>query len=198
MSVQSSSASGAVPSGWSVDHESPDQFVVRCTQCGRVSIKDDRGRAHRLADNHAIRCSPTGVTPVSRPDGPGGDREPEPDAAVTVTGFDAFEHDLVGEEIVVRYDSIDPSSDGIQVAGDVVDMVSAPDADVEFRGLVLRLPTGVRRRLDLVDGTIGCEHNSTPGWRTIGELTSIAPTTTKNAEAVAMTDGAGTSTTGAN
>ena len=189
MSVQPSPAMGAIPRGWSVEHSHPDAFVVRCTACGRVSIKDDRGRAHRFADNHAIHCSPTGVTPVTRPEGPASGPEPKPDAAVAVTGFDAFEHGLVGEEIVVRYDSIDPSSDGVQVAGDVVAMISAPDANVEYRGLVLRLPTGSRRRLDLVDGTIECEHNSTQGWRTIGELTSVAPVATANAEPVAMTDG---------
>jgi proliferating cell nuclear antigen len=189
MSVQPSRSTGAIPRGWSVEHSHPDAFVVRCTACGRVSIKDDRGRAHRFADNHAIHCSPTGVTPVSQPEGPASGPEPKPDAAVAVTGFDAFEHGLVGEEIVVRYDSIDPSSDGVQVAGDVVAMISAPDANVEYRGLMLRLPAGSRRRLDLVDGTIECEHNSTQGWRTIGELTSVAPVATANAEPVAMTDG---------
>ena len=190
MSVQPSSASGAVPSGWSVDHETPDEFVVRCTRCGRVSIKDARGRAHRLADNHALVCSQTGVTPVSRPQEPGGGVEPEPDDSVAVAGVDALRHDIVGETLTVSYESVDPTSGGCEVSGDVVAMLPADDeADIDHRGFILRLPTKVRRRVDIVAGKIECRHNSTTGWRSIGDVTAVSPASRVDSAPVAMTDG---------
>jgi proliferating cell nuclear antigen len=190
MSVQPSSTSGAVPSGWSVDHEAPDEFVVRCTRCGRVSIEDARGRAHRLADNYTLVCSPTGVTPVSRPQEPGGGVEPEPDDSVVVAGVDALRHDVVGEALTVRYQSVDPSSGGREVSGDVVAMLPADDeADIDHRGFILRLPTKVRRRVDIVAGTMECKHNSTTGWRSIGDVTAVSPASRVDSAPVAMTDG---------
>ena len=190
MSVQPSSASGAVPRGWSVDHEAPDEFVVRCTRCGRVSVEDARGRAHRLADNHTLICSPTGVTPVSRPPDLAGGVEPEPDDSVAVAGIDALRHDVVGETLTVRYQSVDPNSAGREVSGDVVAMLPADDeADIEHRGFILRLPAKVRRRVDIVAGNIECRHNSTTGWRSIGDVTAVSPASRVDSAPVAMTDG---------
>jgi len=190
MSPQPSTASGIIPRGWSVDHETPDEFVVRCTHCGRVSINDDRGRAHRLADNHAIHCSPTGVTPVSRPPDLCGGVEPEPDGSVAVAGVDALRHDIVGETLTVRYQSVDPKSGGCEVSGDVVAMLPADDeVDIDHRGFILRLPTKVRRRVDIITGDIECRHNSATGWRSIGDVTAVSPAFRVDSEPVVMTDG---------
>ena len=115
MSARLSPASGAVPRGSEVDHANPDEFVVRCTACGRIGRKDGRGRAHRLADNHALRCSQTGVTPVSS-----SASAPTVDAAETAVadgGLEVTETDLHGEEIVVEYDSVSERATRQRIAG---------------------------------------------------------------------------------
>ena len=176
MSVQPSPASGAVSRGSEVDHINPDEFVVRCTECGRIGRKDGRGRAHRLADNHALRCSQTGVTPVSS-----SDAAPTVDAAeaAVADGLDVTQADLRGEEIVVEYDSVSDRATRQRIAGDVVAMLPAPDPrdDVEHSGVVLRLPDGRRRLVDVLQDRVKC---STDGgrdiqWRTIGYLERLAP-----------------------
>ena len=177
MSAQPSPASGAVPRGSEVDHETPDEFVVRCTECGRIDRKDGRGGAHRLADNHALRCSQTGVTPVSSTGA-----APTADAAETAVadgGLEVTETDLRGEEIVVEYDSVSERATRQRIAGDVVAMLPAPEDrdDVEHSGVVLRLSDGRRRLVDVLQDRVKC---STTGgrdiqWRTIGYLERLAP-----------------------
>jgi len=177
MSVQPSPASGAVPRGSEVDHANPDEFVVRCTVCGRIGRKDDRGRAHRLADNHALRCSQTGVTPVSSTGA-----APAADAAETAVadgGLEVTEADLRGEEIVVEYDSVSERATRQRIAGDVVAMLPAPEDrdDVEHSGVVLQLSDDRRRLVDVLQDRVKC---STDGgrdiqWRTIGYLERLAP-----------------------
>ena len=168
--------SDAIPRGCSVDHADPEQFLVRCTACGRIGRKDDRGRAHRLADNHALRCSQTGVTPVSSTA-----TAPTADAAETAVadgGLEVTQQDLRGEEIVVEYDSVSDRATHQRIAGDVVAMLPAPEDrdDVEYAGVVLRLPDGRRRLVDVLQDRVKC---STTGrdiqWRTIGYLERLSP-----------------------
>jgi len=167
--------SDAVPRGWSVDHADPEQFVVRCNACGRIGRKDGRGRAHRLADNHALRCSQTGVTPVSSTDA-----APTADAAETAVadgGLEVTEADLRGEEIVVEYDSVSERATRQRIAGDVVAMLPAPEDrdDVEHSGVVLRLPDGRRRLVDVLQDRVKCSTTGDIQWRTIGYLKRLAP-----------------------
>jgi hypothetical protein len=141
-------------------------------------------------DNHTLICSPTGVTPVSRPPDLCGGVESEPDGSVAVAGVDALRHDIVGETLTVRYQSVDPTSGGCEVSGDVLAMLPADDeADIDHRGFILRLPTKVRRRVDIVTGNIECKHNSTMGWRSIGDVTAVSPASRVDSAPVAMTDG---------
>jgi len=177
MSVQPSPASDTIPRGWSVDHADPEQFVVRCSHCGRIGIKDDRGRAHRLADNHALRCSQTGVTPVSsRASAPTADAA---ETAVADGGLEVTEADLRGEEIVVEYDSVSERATRQRIAGDVVAMLPAPEDrdDVEHSGVVLRLSDGRRRLVDVLQDRVKCSTNGGRDiqWRTIGYLERLAP-----------------------
>ena len=175
MSAQPSPASGAVPRGSEVDHANPDEFLVRCTTCGRIGRKDDRGRAHRLADNHALRCSQTGVTPVSS-----SASAPSSDAAemaVADGGLEVTQADLRGEEIVVEYDSVSDRATHQRIAGDVVAMLPAPEDrdDVEHSGVVLRLPDGRRRLVDVLQDRVKCSTTGDIQWRTIGYLKRLAP-----------------------
>jgi hypothetical protein len=121
MTALPSPAPDAIPHAWTVDHESPDEFVVRCTECGRESIKDDRGRAHRLADTHAVRCSPTGVTPVSQPDSPSGDQAPEPEGDQPIVMTDG------GTPIVDENDQTDDGGGGDRHVDNLTAII---DADI--------------------------------------------------------------------
>ena len=190
MSVQPSTATGAIPRGWSVEHSHPDAFVVRCTACGRVSIKDDRGRAHRFADNHALACSPTGVTPVSQPDGSGDDPGPNGGPSTSVLGVEPAEYDLTGEEVAVTYESVSCRAGSQRIIGDIVAMCPAPaDADVNYQAFVMRLESKSRRRVDLRGDRVLCAHNCPGGWRTIGRLERISPAPQAKNRPIAMTDG---------
>ena len=176
MSVRPNSPD-AIPRGWSVDHADPEQFVVRCNACGRIGRKDGRGRAHRLADNHALQCSQTGVTPVSS-----SASAPTADAAETAVadgGLEVTETDLRGEEIVVEYDSVSERATRQRIAGDIVAMLPAPEDrdDVEHSGVVLRLSDGRRRLVDVLQDRVKCSTNGGRDiqWRTIGYLERLAP-----------------------
>ena len=176
MSVRPNSPD-AIPRGWSVDHADPEQFLVRCTACGRIGRKDGRGRAHRLADNHALRCSQTGVTPVSS-----SASAPIADAAETAVadgGLEVTKADLRGEEIVVEYDSVSERATRQRIAGDIVAMLPAPEDrdDVEHSGVVLRLSDGRRRLVDVLQDRVKCSTNGGRDiqWRTIGYLERLAP-----------------------
>jgi hypothetical protein len=57
-----------IPTGYAVDHDAPDSFLVRCTSCGHLEIYTSRARAHRKADHHGLRCAPTGVAPLTELD----------------------------------------------------------------------------------------------------------------------------------
>lgn len=188
------SASGG-PRGYRVDHESPEKFVVRCAHCGRLALEDGRAEAHSRADNHALRCANTGVTPVSvRSDA----REDVlvPETAETVVpivtehNVDIFETDLSDESITVRYESVSRRSGEKEIHGEVTAMVPGREDDpVEYRGVILRLPSQKRRRVDFLDKLVECPHNSARGWRRIGDLLSVGPAMTAGSPPVVMTDG---------
>jgi hypothetical protein len=196
MSTQSPPASG-VPRGWSVDHQNPSEFVVRCTSCGRIDIQEDRGRAHRRADNHALTCSQTGVTPVRRPEparGSTDDSDPDPhlveaaDAGVNHGGLDVLHADLRERELVVRYESTASRAGQQEIVGDVTAMVSADDQPFPNRGFILRLDDGARRQVDVLDAEVLCAHN-VGAWRVIGALDAVAPAITADNPPVVTVDG---------
>ena len=93
------------PRGYVVDHETPDEFVCRCTDCGVLKLHGTRAGAHSHADTHGLMCSPTGVTPVSCEA-----KRPQPGYMATVT-----------------YESI-RSKNEIDVGGPILD-VNAVDVD---------------------------------------------------------------------
>lgn len=182
-------ASGAIPRGWDVDHDVPTHFVVRCSHCDRISIEHDRGEAHTRADNHALHCHPTGVTPVRKPE----DAEDVDDFSSgkpTTGGLDAFGADVTGEEIVVNYESVSDRAGEQRITGDIVAMVPASEEEpVDHRGIIVRLDNQRRRRVDLLREAVDCPHNCEDGWRTIGHLRSIAPAPRADNPPVMMTDG---------
>lgn len=187
------STTDPIPRGWSVDHDAPTEFVVRCTHCGRIAIRDDRAAAHRRADSHALRCRATGITPVRRPDDatlPAADQADATPAAVGDGGLDVLGADLAGQEIAIRYESVSKRAGEQQVIGDVVAMVPAPSsADFENKGLIVRLGNQTRRRVDLLRDVVECPHNCDDGWREVGALTGLAPAQQAANDPVIMTDG---------
>jgi hypothetical protein len=182
----------AVPRGWSVNHADPTHFIVRCGCCGRIAIEELRGEAHSRADDHAMRCRPTGVTPVVKPDDLDDELAPgtgEQRVAAADGGLDV-DSDMKGEEVVVRYESVSQRAGEQEIIGDIVAMVPAPDdADNTHDGFILRLGNQTRRRVHLTDELVECSHNSQPGWRKIGDLTSVAPAQRADTPPVLLTDG---------
>lgn len=184
-------ASGGIPHGYYVDHHAPSHFVVRCTHCGRIALTDDRARAHNRADNHAFTCRPTGVTPVSKREDTAESEfvESEP-ATVPTSNVDILESDITGERITVRYESVMKRTGQKEIVGDVTAMLPAPDDEsVEYKGVILRLASGQRRRIDLLEGLIECPHNSDRGWRRIGDLISVGRALAAGNPPAVATDG---------
>lgn len=183
-------ASGAVPRRHHVDHQDPSEFVVRCTHCGRLAVVGDRARAHTRADNHALRCRSTGVTPVSESETASETESTEPGPpSATTGGLCIFDEDFTGESITVRYESVSERSGEREIVGDVVAMLPAEEDPVEYGGVILALPSQTRRRVDLLDELVECPHNSERGWRRIGDLVGVGPASAAGNPPVVMTDG---------
>ena len=186
-------ASGAIPRGWSVDHRTPSDFVVRCTACGRISIRDERATAHRQAQSHALSCSQTGVTPVSRPEGDasvGAGEESEP--SLLLEGVNLAAEDVVGMEVVVRYESIS-SRAGTQRASGLIESRLGGDS-APYRGVELHVDDDRRLRVDVVDEAVLCRgrelNDGEVQWRKIGNAEVLRPTRLENSASSAVaTDG---------
>jgi len=59
--------SSRIPNGWEHSPHSPDQFVLRCTECGILDRVDERAVAHDRANEHALDCDHSvGVTPIQQ------------------------------------------------------------------------------------------------------------------------------------
>jgi hypothetical protein len=132
------------------------------------------------------------VTPVSkRSDATTDDQEPSrgSPAPATTGGLSVFEDDLTDERISVRYESVSNHSGEREVVGDVVAMLPADEEPVEYRGVIIRLPSRKRRRVDLLEELVECPHNSERGWRLIGDLLGIGPASAAGNPPVVMTDG---------
>lgn len=192
MAVEPPTASEAIPRGWNVDHQQPNQFVVRCSACGRLDINESRANAHRRADTHALHCESTGVTPVSTPSESTEENLEAPleDAAVLDDGLDVQETDLVGRLVDVQYDSAASGATMKTVTGEIVAMLPATTdvIDDPYRGFVLRLPDERRLRVDVFEAVVECPHNTDSNWRRMGDLRRVAPTVDVEAPRV-MTDG---------
>lgn len=172
------SVSEAIPRGWDVDHETPTDFVVRCTECGRVSIRDERASAHRQAGSHAFRCSQTGVTPVSRPgDEISNEEIDNSGSSLVLEGVNPATENIVGMEIVVRYESIS-SRAGTQRTTGLVDSMLGDDS-APYRGIEVLADDDRRLRIDVVDEIVLCPSRTmdtgTMQWRTIGEAEILRP-----------------------
>ena len=191
--------SRVIPRGWDIDHASPSDFVVRCASCGRVSIRDERAEAHTQAQSHALRCSQTGVTPVARPEGSvsleegATDETADVGAALLIEGVNPRTDDVVGTEIVVRYESIQ-SGAGTQTASGLIDSTIGGESE-SYRGLELVRTDGRRLRIDVVDGIVLCEgrelNSGDTQWRKIGEAEVLRPARVGEAvgESAVATDG---------
>lgn len=192
------STADPLPRGWIVDHDVPTHFIVRCARCGRLAIETDRATAHTRADNHALRCRETGVTPARKPeddedDESGSTAEVEADGtepAASDGGLDVLGVDITGQEIAVRYESVSKRAGEQQVIGDVTAMLPAPEqADFSYRGLIVRFGNQTRRRVDLLRDVVECPHNCEDGWRKAGDLTGLSPAQRADNPPVVMTDG---------
>lgn len=87
--------SESVPEGYVADHHAPDEFFVRCTECGRVSKTSDRMVAHDRAESHGLSCAQTGVTPVRELEDEDRATESGRERAMTDGGQPAPEHRAV-------------------------------------------------------------------------------------------------------
>lgn len=174
--VASDAYHDAIPRGYVVDHDAPEEFVVRCTECGHLATVDDRGKAHRRADNHALYCSSTGVCPVRPLDGvDAGDRRDEELPPTVVSGWlNPYAENIVGETVAVGYEPVSKHATSQRVECVVTAMVVAPALGVPYRGFEFELPDGRVRRVDLVDDAIRCPHGGGT-WRCMGTLQRIEP-----------------------
>jgi hypothetical protein len=193
MSALPAPASGHIPGGWTPDTDAPTHYVVRCTTCGRLEIKADLAKAHSTADGHALRCGSVGVTPVTRPATDDDEEAVEESAHAgrsTAAILDVpLADELVGHELAVEYDSVSSQSGAKRVHGTVHAVTPAPDAaDADLEAIIIQLPTESRRRLDLRDDVVECQHNSASGWRKIGDLDRLTPAHSTD-QPVVMTDG---------
>ena len=175
-------ASRVIPRGWRVDHESPSDFVVRCIECDRLSIRDGRAQAHKQAQTHALRCSQTGVTPVSRPEGmttvdDTTAESTDEGSTLLFEGVTPRRDDLLGMEVVVRYESIQ-SAAGTQTARGLIDMTIG-DESGSFRALELVGEDDRRLRVDVIEEAVLCEgrelNSGDVQWRTIGDAELLRP-----------------------
>jgi hypothetical protein len=192
MSALPTPASRHIPGGWTPDNDAPTHLVVRCTTCGRLEIEADRAKAHSKADDHALRCSSVGVTPVTHPatDDDEAVEESADAGRSTAAILDVpLADELVGVEFAVEYDSVASRSGTQRVHGTVHAVTPAPHAvAADLEAIIIQLPTESRRRLDLRDDVVECPHNSASGWRKIGDLDRLTPAYSTD-QPVVMTDG---------
>jgi hypothetical protein len=97
-----------VPRGYTVDHENPDEFSVRCTNCGLLKLHNSHAGAHSHADNHGLACAPTAVKPLTRES-----ERPQPGDVATLT-----------------YESI-RSENTIDVGGPILDVAAFEGDELE-------------------------------------------------------------------
>lgn len=180
-----------IPRGYAPDHDEPTEFVVRCSECGRLVIQDSRGQAHRRASTHALQCNGSaGVTPVSTID----DRE-EPDDADDALELDAGDVDprrvdLTDARVSVTYRSIQGRS-GHQRRCVNVDRMLPATLDEErraWRGFEATAENGATLRVTTDHDDPVVEVCYGDACRLIGTLDSVQPTTVDTGAAVA-TDG---------
>ncbi|MCY4731141.1 hypothetical protein KY092_11305 [Natronomonas gomsonensis] len=176
-----------IPGGYAPDHNTPSQFVVRCSDCGRVCIRDDRGDAHDRADSHALHCAQTGVTPISFI----GDEEQADDEAETATLQPRITN-LVGEEVTLVYHSKDPRSDEVERDAVVEEMLTSY-LDVPYRGFLARAENGIELEVDLSAGIVFSHGNVRSPT---GEILRVEPACEEPALGEDATDDARVATDG--
>lgn len=183
--------SGVIPRGWWIDHDAPSDFVVRCVECGRLSIRDGRAQAHKQAIRHALRCSQTGVTPVVRPDNVsvGVDETEDAESLLLLEDVNPRCDDIVGTEVVVRYESISSRAGTQEVSGLISSMLGGDSGS--YRGVELRVDDDRWLRVDVIDEAVLCEgrelNSGGTQWRTIGEAEHLRPA--RVGESAVVTDG---------
>ncbi|SNZ12119.1 hypothetical protein SAMN06269185_1505 [Natronoarchaeum philippinense] len=146
-----------VPRGYVVDHEDPDEFSVRCTDCGLLKLHSSRAGAHSHADNHGITCAPTAVKPLTRKS-----ERPQPGDVATLT-----------------YESI-RSENPIDVGGPILDVNAFDGDDLETETACeiavddSREDRVVLARFDPAGGQMLDAYSITEGQNTrLGELVDV-------------------------
>jgi len=146
-----------VPRGYAVDHESPDEFSVRCVDCGLLKLHGSRAGAHSHADNHGLACAPTAVKPLTRES-----ERPQPGDIATLT-----------------YESI-RSKNTIDVGGPILNVDAFDGEDLETETaceIVVEDDKGDRivlARFDPAGGQTLDAYSVTEGQNTfLGELVDI-------------------------
>jgi hypothetical protein len=154
-----------VPGGWRPDHSTPEKFVIRCSDCGRLSLTEDRGDAHDRADSHALTCEQAGVTPISPLEEDDLDDEEErPTLAPSLT-------DLDGEEVTVVYRS--NRSGRLQERDAVVEEMLDSNHDVPYRGFLAEASNGILLEIDLLAAVVFSHGNVRSPT---GEFVRVEPT----------------------
>ena len=137
-----------IPSGWQPDHCTPSKFVVRCIDCGRLTVDGDRGNAHRRARDHGLACAQTAVTPISIIDE---DAVVEP--PVDTAALHPRQANLTGEEVVVVYRSKVAGAELKERQATVEEMQESSRSDA-YAGFYATAENGVTLEIDLTAGIV--------------------------------------------
>lgn len=164
-----------VPRGYHADHQAPSAFVLRCSECGRLRVQNNRGNAIRSQANHALDCEgAVGLTPISPRDQPD-----DSDALAVQPGdLDPRITDLTGSDVQVTYRSAQ-GRENIQRRRVSVDrMLSAHlDAATHWRGFEATAENGVTLRVTADGDAPGVYVDADNGRRRIGRLDAVQPIT---------------------
>ncbi len=170
-STTDESTQTTLPRGYHVDHHAPTSYIVRCSACGRRTITDDRGHAHRQASQHALHCNgDAGVTPIRPRHRPNKDDDHSPGE------LDPRHTELTGTDVILEYQSVQKRADCQRRRVTVTRMLPSEDGESGWLGFQAIATNGVTLRVTLPKEAV--QTVAQGGHRYIGHLEAVHATTT--------------------